>query len=88
MAKKKTVSRKPARAKAGATKRVKSTADYSRLDTAPLQDHIRKRIKELEGQAAKKSGAKARQSDDTLQRLRLALDTLQDICEPTMTLPI
>ena len=88
MAKKKTVSRKPARAKGGATKRgVKSPSDYSRLDTGPLQAHIRKRIKELEGTAAK-SGAKARQADDTLQRLRLALDTLQDICEPTMTLPI
>ena len=87
MAKKRTVSRKPARAK-GATKRARSTADYSRLDTAPLQEHIKKRIKELEDKGAAKSGAAARQADDTLKRLRLALDTLQDICEPTMTLPI
>lgn len=86
MAKKRTVSRKPARAKSAA-KRARSTADYSRLDTAPLQEHIKKRIKELEGKAAK-SGAAARTADDTLKRLRLALDTLQDICEPTMTLPI
>ena len=28
------------------------------------------------------------QEDDTLDRLRIALDTLQDICEPTMTIPI
>jgi hypothetical protein len=88
VAKKKTVSRKPARAKGGA-KRLTSSADFSRLDTGPLQAHIRKRIKELEGKGAAKTGAKARQAaDDTLQRLRLALDTLQDICEPTMTLPI
>jgi hypothetical protein len=88
VAKKRTVSRKPARAKSGATKRARSTADYSRLDTAPLQEHIKKRIKELEGTSARKSGAAARSADDTLKRLRLALDTLQDICEPTMTLPI
>ena len=89
VAKKKTVSRKPARAKGGAKKRVKSSADYSRLDTGPLQEHIKKRIKDLEGKGAAKAGAKGRQAaDDTLQRLRLALDTLQDICEPTMTLPI
>ena len=87
MAKKRTAARKPVRAKKTRAKaRPKSTADSSRLDTAPLQDHIRKRIKEIEGQAAR-SGA-ARQDDGTLERLRVALETLEDICEPTMTIPI
>ena len=88
MAKKRTASRKPVRSKkAGAKARPKSTADSSRLDTAPLQDHIRKRIKDLEDQAAKSAGA--RQEDDgTLERLRVALETLEAICEPTMTIPI
>jgi hypothetical protein len=65
---------------------MKSSGDSSRLDTAPLQEHIRRRIKELEDKASR-SGAAARQ-DDTLERLRVALDTLADICEPTMTIPI
>jgi hypothetical protein len=88
LAKKRPASRKPAaRKKTAAKKRPKPTADSSRLDTAPLQDHIRKRIKDLEGQAAKSAGA--RQEDDgTLERLRVALETLEDICEPTMTIPI
>jgi hypothetical protein len=96
VAKKRTASRKkPARAKApkaakgkkGATKRVKSAADSSRLDTSPLQDHIRKRIKELEDQYSSRTAAAGRE-DDTLNRLKVALETLQDICEPTMTIPI
>ena len=58
--------------------------DFSRLDTAPLQAHIRKRIKELEG----KKTAAARTGDDTLRRLKEALETLEDICHPSMTIPI
>lgn len=89
MAKKKTASRKPARAKKR-TKRTlpKSSADTSRLDTAPLQEHIRKRIKELEGKEAARSGVARQQEDDTLERLKMALETLEDICFPTMTVPI
>lgn len=75
MAKKKASAKKPARGKKPSKK--------SRLDTAPLQEHIRKRIKELEGKATK-----ARAGDDTLERLRNALETLEDICHPSMTVPI
>jgi hypothetical protein len=88
LAKKRTAARKPVHAKKPRAKaRPKATADSSRLDTAPLQDHIRKRIKELEGKTARSKAA--RQADDgTLERLRIALETLEDICEPTMTIPI
>jgi hypothetical protein len=89
VAKKKSASRKSAPAKKRTSRaRPKSTADTSRLDTAPLQDHIRKRIKELEGKSAGRSAAAARQGDDTLERLKMALETLEDICFPTMTVPI
>ena len=89
MAKKRTASRKPARAKKkGAAKRVKSTADSSRLDTSPLQDHIRKRIKDLEDKYAARTVAGGKEEDETLNRLKIALETLRDICEPTMTIPI
>jgi hypothetical protein len=81
--KKKGASRKPAAKKARA-KSPKTAADTSRLDTGPLQEHIKKRIKELEGQAAKG----ARQDDGTLERLKMALETIEDICFPTMTVPI
>lgn len=87
MAKKKTASRKTVRArKRPAPKRVKASGDSSRLDTAPLQAHIEKRIKELEDKSAARSAAAG--DDETLQRLRVALETLRDICEPTMTVPI
>lgn len=89
MAKKRTASRKPARAKKkGAAKRVKSTTDSSRLDTSPLQDHIRKRIKDLEDKYAARAVAGGKEEDETLNRLKIALETLRDICEPTMTIPI
>lgn len=84
MAKKKSSPKKAARSKKAPKKRtVKSSADTSRLDTGPLQEHIRKRIKELEGKATM-----ARSDDDTVQRLRQALETLEDICFPSMTVPI
>ena len=87
MAKKRTASRKPVRGKKRpAPKRVKASADSSRLDTAPLQAHIEKRIKELEDKSAARTAAAG--DEDTLQRLRVALETLRDICEPTMTVPI
>ena len=88
MAKKRTASRKPARAKKKASRPRPKAGDSSRLDTAPLQEHIRKRIEELEGKAAARAGGARVQEDDTLDRLRIALETLQDICEPTMTIPI
>jgi hypothetical protein len=86
--KKRTVSRKPARAKKARSlaRPKKPKGDSSRLDTAPLQEHIRKRIKDIEGKAGR--AAAARQDDGTLERLKIALETLEDICEPTMTIPI
>ena len=84
MAKKKSSAKKAAGSKKAPKKRtVKSTAVTSRLDTGPLQAHIRKRIKDLEGKATL-----ARSDDDTIQRLRQALETLEDICFPSMTVPI
>ena len=77
---------KKAASKTKATKRsVKMGGDTSRLDTAPLQEHIRKRIKEIEG---KRSKSARMAEDDTLERLKNALETLEDICHPSMTIPI
>lgn len=57
--------------------------DRSRLDTKPLQEHIRQRIKEL------KSGeAPAEGNEQRIARLQVALDTLMDMCYPTMDIPI
>jgi len=84
VAKKKTAAKKSVRGKKSPARKVKSAADTSRLDTGPLQEHIRKRIQDLEGKYKK-----SRQADDgTLERLRVALDTLEDICWPSMTVPI
>ena len=83
MAKKKLPARKSPARKKSAARITRPKGDASRLDTAPLQAHIRKRIKEIEG-----SASKARGSEDTLRRLQLALDTLEDICLPAMTVPI
>jgi hypothetical protein len=80
---KKKPSRKTARSRKSPKRPVKKSPDASRLDTGPLQQHIRKRIEELEGKAAK-----ARGEDETLERLRQALETLEDICFPSMTVPI
>jgi hypothetical protein len=60
-------------------------ADRSRLDTKPLQEHIRKRIKELKsGEPA----AAAEGAEQRIARLQAALDTLMDICYPSMDIPI
>ena len=92
--KKKTASRKPARTKKASPKRGRvKKADASQLDTAPLQEHIRKRIKELGGTPrtapARATAAEAPSGDaDTVERLQLALETLEAICFPSMTIPI
>jgi hypothetical protein len=87
VAKKKTAPRKAKASRAKTRKKsVGMSGDTSRLDTGPLQDHIRKRIKELEGKAARVSARQA--EDDTLERLKMALETLEDICFPSMTVPI
>jgi hypothetical protein len=89
VAKKKSASRKPTRAKKASPKsrRIKKPADASRLDTGPLQEHIKKRIKELEGARATAAAAPT-EGAGTVERLKLALETLEDICFPSMTIPI
>jgi hypothetical protein len=62
--------------------------DASRLDLKPLQKHIRKRIKDLESAEAAPGAAGERSSDDTIRRLKETLATLEDICFPSMTVPI
>lgn len=90
MVKKRVTSRKPARKAKPAKSRASSTrGDRSRLDLKPLQDHIRRRIKDLEGGAKPKlSRARAESPDDTIARLQNALETLEDICHPAMDIPI
>ncbi len=88
--KKRSASKKTSRAKKAAKRSAKPrrrTADVSRLDTGPLQDHIRKRIRDLE---SKRSAAAMTPPDDdrTLARLKEALEVLEDICHPSMTVPI
>jgi hypothetical protein len=86
---KKRTARKTSRAKktTRAAAPRKKRADASRLDTGPLQDHLRQRIKDLEG---KRAGALAADAggDRTLERLKEALSLLEDICHPSMTVPI
>ena len=88
MVKKRVTSRKPARKATRAAS--SSRGDRSRLDLEPLQKHIRRRIKELEsGKKPPTAAARAAESDEeTIARLRNALETLEDICHPTMDIPI
>lgn len=87
MAKKRSGPKKRTRAKASTprSRAPKTSRDASRLDTGPLQEHIRKRIKEIESGYGREA---ARQEDGTLERLKEALQTLEDICYPSMTIPI
>lgn len=87
MVKKRVTSRKAARKATTPSSR----GDRSRLDLAPLQKHIRRRIKELQSgkKPAAKRAARAVESDEeTIARLRNVLETLEDICHPTMDIPI
>ena len=91
---KKSVARKAARKRK--TSKSSSRGDQSRLDLKPLQRHIRKRIKDLEKgrgkpkpMAAAAAGPRGGESDEeTIERLQSALETLEDICFPTMAIPI
>jgi len=71
--------------------------DRSRLDLRPLQKHIRRRINDLKkqkkgpggpGPAAAGVGPRGGSVDETIERLESALETLIDICHPTMDIPI
>jgi hypothetical protein len=85
----KTARKSASRSRAASRKPKSSEGDSSRLDTKPLQEHIRKRIKELEGQRPSGARSARRQEDDgTLERLRQALETIEDICHPSMMIPI
>lgn len=90
MVKKRVTSRKPTRkAKPAASKKASSRGDRSRLDLEPLQKHIRRRIKELEDGVKPTTAMRAAESkDETIARLRNALETLEDICHPAMDIPI
>jgi hypothetical protein len=82
----KRAARKNTPKKPGADKRV-----GSRIDLKPLQRHIRKRIEELENRRTAGSGpgpAGAPSDDETIERLRAVLETLEDICFPAMDIPI
>jgi hypothetical protein len=89
--KKRVTPRKPARkAKPAKSKPKAPRGDRSRLDLEPLQRHIRKRIKDLEsgGKPATAGAREAAPGDDTIERLKNALETLEDICHPSMDIPI
>jgi hypothetical protein len=79
--KKVTPKKKPARKRPAAAG---GRGDRSRIDTKPLQQHIRTRIEELKRGGAARSGT----PDETIQRLQNALDTIMDMCYPTMDVPI
>jgi hypothetical protein len=90
--KKKTAGKAKGTAKGKAKGKVKAAGrpprgDVSRIDTSPLQEHIKRRIRELET-ARPMAAAPGGAEDETLERLRQALETLEDICHPTMTIPI
>ena len=90
MVKKRVTPRKPTR-KAKSSKPAASVrADRSRLDLKPLQRHIRKRIKDLQsGATPAVAAARGGESDEeTIDRLKNVLETLEDICFPTMDIPI
>jgi hypothetical protein len=86
---KKRVTRKPAKSKRKTAGAGSKGGDQSRLDLKPLQRHIRRRIKELEsGQQAAAARRSGESDEETIERLRNALETLEDICFPSMGIPI
>ena len=97
MVKKRVTKKATATRKAAAPARPRR-GDRSRLDLRPLHDHIRDRIKKLKKQKDKGpavaavgpagAGAMGGSVDETIERLQAALDTLIDICHPTMDIPI
>lgn len=96
MVKKRGTSKKATGARKSAASSRPRRGDRSRLDLRPLHDHIRERIKKLKKQkdraqpaaAAAGPGPMGGSVDETIDRLQAALDTLIDICHPTMDIPI
>jgi hypothetical protein len=91
--KKRTAPKKPVRKKKAAKHApgFRTRGDESRLDLKPLHRHIRKRIKDLKDAragAAPLAAAAAASPDDTIERLEDVLETLEEICHPTMAIPI
>jgi hypothetical protein len=86
--------KKPARKKKSSKSTTGARGDQSRLDLKPLQRHIRKRIKDLEDRRAAPAGpelaaaTRGESEEETIERLRSALETLEDICFPSMAIPI
>jgi hypothetical protein len=77
------------KAKAKAKPEPRRKADRSRIDLAPLKDHIRGRIKKLEeGGPYPETLAAGQSPEDTVKRLKDALETLSAICYPAMDIPI
>ena len=87
MAKKSSAKKRPSTKKKTAP-RSAPRGDQSRLDLKPLQQHIRRRIKELEQGKPAAATRRAESPEDTIARLQSALETLEDICFPTMGIPI
>ena len=91
---KKSVARKGGRKGKTSKTTSRPRGDQSRLDLKPLQRHIRRRIKELETGGPKSKGAamaagrRGESDEETIERLRSALETLEDICFPSMAIPI
>ncbi len=85
---KKKATKKTAPMKAKAKPAPRRKADRSRIDLAPLKDHIRDRIKKLEGGPYPEAAAPGQTPEETVKRLKEALETLSAICYPAMDIPI
>ena len=86
MAKKRTTTRKSAATPRRPAKASPRKRDSSQLDLKPLQSHIKRRLKDLDGKTVR--SATARKGELTADRLKDALQLLEDLCFPTMTIPI
>jgi hypothetical protein len=86
---KKRVAPKKAAGKRTSKKIAYKRSDGSRIDLKPLQQHIRRRIEDLETKRTAGPGPAGGPSDEeTIERLRNVLETLEDICFPAMDIPI
>ena len=87
MAKKKASAKKPARGKKPAKKRSLKLGSRHRLVWTP---HRCRSTFENASRSSRASGRRRprTEADDTLERFEDALETLEDICHPAMTVPI